>query len=181
MPLSPNLPSSLSLYIGRTQRGRARIPLAPPTPLLTGLDLPSPLRSDTSTLGQKSQMGIAVRPHRTGNRRLAKGGRRKSPERDCQARRSQGMDSRRLCSEPCLQAAPALHAPAAAVRRWRPKELPRCAWATRFPVIQLVKPTGRVVKSPAAAVNCACASVGGEKKKKKKNQKREVPHVTSLS
>lgn len=47
-------------------------------------------------------------------------------------------------------------------------------------MLQLVEATGRVAKIPAAAVDCACASVG-RKRKKKKNPKGEVPHVISIS
>lgn len=79
--------------------------------------------SDCSPLG--SQRGCRRQAWHTAG--WVGAGSQLGPEKDCQARRSRGMDSRRLCSEPCLQvnpAAPALHAPAAAVRRWWPKELP---------------------------------------------------------
>ena len=107
-----------------------------------------------------------ARPSRTEKSpRMPQGGRRKSPERGCQARRARRRGFHHLCFEPCLQPRPgpppALHAPAAAVAaavalegslRSAPLGPPR------FSVHGLAVPTGRGTRIPAAAASCACVS-----------------------
>lgn len=80
-------------------------PTPPPAPrVLTGLESPSPPRGGPST-DRMARMGIRVNPitqDREKSTQLPTGGRRKSPERGCQVRRTRRTGSHRLCCEPYL-------------------------------------------------------------------------------
>lgn len=116
--LSPHLLQTLrpTLPVPTLYRGRAR-----PSTVLTGLESPSPPRGGPSA-DQMSREGTRLSPilrNRRESTQLPKG-RRKSPEKGCQARRPRRTGSHRLCFEPYFQLRP--RPPVASTplpRQWR--------------------------------------------------------------